>query len=69
MRRCSAPPSGRTLVEKQPMGVYCASRNAFREARVGDVQGDAGRVASGRRYGGGGAATIRKRLGTCAAKV
>ena len=37
--------------------------------RVGDVQGDAGRVASGRRYGGGGAATIRKRLRTCAGKV
>ena len=37
--------------------------------RVGDVQGDAGRVASGRRYGGGGAATIRERQATCAAKV
>ena len=37
--------------------------------RVGDAQGDAGRVASGRRYGGGGAATIRERQATCAAKV
>ena len=42
VRRCSAPPSGRALVEKQPMGVYCASRNAFREARVGGCAGRRG---------------------------